>query len=164
MTIMNNQGNINNQDNSGEGLNKSPLQLYIESRESDWLKIITDLNTRMKKIENLPDIQGELFVQRQICVDYYYKVLRMISEQQKQYRPKYAAKYNDYKMRSQIRYNSDAAINAQIQSDLSGLLCDIELMNNHGKYMQETLRTLDDMIYSINNRIQLEKLIKNYDF
>jgi putative ABC transport system permease protein len=77
------------------------------------------------------------------------------------WKKQYAAKYNSYKVNSQIRYNSDAAINAQIAADLADITYKLTLLENHAKYMQETIKTIDNLIYAISNRIRIEELIQN---
>lgn len=156
--------NNTEKDCNGDNINKSPLQLQIEAREAEWMNIIKKLNEKMRTLEDIRDLLPELYTNRQICLEHYNGALRMLSKMQRDYKPKYAQKYNHYKMNSQIRYSSDTAINAQIQSDMADDIMDIELMNNYAKYVQETVKTIDGIIYGINNRLQLEKLIKNYDF
>ncbi len=149
---------------NGGDLQKSPLQSYIEEREREWAVRIKSLNEKLRTLEEMRDLMPELYTQRQICLEYYHNVLRMLSKQQHDYKPKYAQKYNYYKMNSQIRYNSDTAIISQVQSDLTDDIMNIELMNNHAKYIQETIKSIDAIIYGINSRLQLEKIIKGYDF
>ena len=143
--------------------NKPPLQIHIEEREKEWLIKISKLNEQLKNLEGIRDLQTTIVTERQIAVDYYYKVLRMLSTLNKEYRPKYVDTYDYFKTRSDIRLNSDQAIAAHVQGKLASSLMDIELMNNHAKYMQETIKSIDDIIYAIQNRLQLEKLIKGYD-
>ena len=143
--------------------NKPPLQIHIEEREKEWLIKISKLNEQLKTLEGIRDLQTTIVTERQIAVDYYYKVLRMLSTLNKEYRPKYVDTYDYFKTRSDIRLNSDQAIAAHVQGKLASSLMDIELMNNHAKYMQETIKSIDDIIYAIQNRLQLEKLIKGYD-
>ena len=143
--------------------NKPPLQIHIEEREKEWLIKIGKLNEQLKTLEGIRDLQTTIVTERQIAVDYYYKVLRMLSTLNKEYRPKYVDTYDYFKTRSDIRLNSDQAIAAHVQGKLASSLMDIELMNNHAKYMQETIKSIDDIIYAIQNRLQLEKLIKGYD-
>ena len=143
--------------------NKTPLQIHIENREKEWLIKISKLNEQLKTLEGIRDLQTVIVTERQIAVDYYYKVLRMLSTLNKEYRPKYADMYDYFKTKTDIRLNSDQAITAHVQGKLASSIMDIELMNNHAKYMQETIKSIDDIIYAIQNRLQLEKLIKGYD-
>lgn len=142
--------------------NKTELQIHIEAREAEWLKRINELNSSMKTLEGIRDLQSKIVTERQIAVDYYHKVLGMLSTLNKEYRPLYAQKFEYFKREHPIKY-TDTAIVSQIQSILSAKIFDIELMNNHAKYMQETIKSIDDIIYAIQNRVQLEKLIRGYD-
>lgn len=139
--------------------NISTLEDYISTHQKTWSALVTELNSKMKKFADLPDLQNVVYAKRQDALDYYFILLGKISSLVKDYKSKYAAKYNYYKVSSQIRYSSDAAINAQIDSDLGQEKYNIELLDNHAKYMQETIKTIDSIIYGINNRIRVEELI-----
>lgn len=139
--------------------NISTLEDYISTHQKTWSALVTELNSKMKKFADLPDLQNVVYAKRQDALDYYFILLGKISSLVKDYKSKYAAKYNYYKVSSQIRYSSDAAINAQIDADLGQEKYNIELLDNHAKYMQETIKTIDSIIYGINNRIRVEELI-----
>ena len=139
--------------------NISTLEDYISTHQKTWSVLVTEMNSKMKKFADLPDLQNVVYAKRQDALDYYFILLGKISSLVKDYKSKYAAKYNYYKVSSQIRYSSDAAINAQIDSDLGQEKYNIELLDNHAKYMQETIKTIDSIIYGINNRIRVEELI-----
>ena len=139
--------------------NISTLEDYISTHQKTWSVLVTEMNSKMKKFADLPDLQNVVYAKRQDALDYYFILLGKISSLVKDYKSKYAAKYNYYKVSSQIRSSSDAAINAQIDSDLGQEKYNIELLDNHAKYMQETIKTIDSIIYGINNRIRVEELI-----
>lgn len=139
--------------------NISTLEDYISTHQKTWSALVTEMNSKMKKFADLPDLQNVVYAKRQDALDYYFILLGKISSLVKDYKSKYAAKYNYYKVSSQIRYSSDAAINAQIDADLGQEKYNIELLDNHAKYMQETIKTIDSIIYGINNRIRVEELI-----
>lgn len=143
--------------------NKTPLQLHIEDREKEWLVKVNKLSEKLKTLEGIRELQTVIVTERQIAVDYYYKVLRMLSTLNREYRPKYSEKYDYFKLKADLKLNNEQAIQAHVHGALASSILDIELMNNHAKYMQETIKSIDDIIYSIQNRIQLEKLIKGYD-
>lgn len=152
-----------NTNNSNGELNKSPLLLYIEKREKEWSENLASIAEKMKTLKGILDNESELYNIRQSCLESYHQVLRMISKKTQQLRPLQAQRYNFYKVNSQIRYSSDTAIGAQVNSDLTDYIYDIELLNNHGKFLQDTLKGIDSMIYSIKNRIELEKLVRGFD-
>ena len=147
---------------NNEQLNQpATLEDYIAQHQQQWSNVISEMNGMMKKFTDLPDLQMTIYSKRQNALDYYFNLLYQISAMSKEYKKQYAAKYNNYKVNSQIRYNSDTAINAQIASDLADVSYKLTLLENHSKYMQETIKTIDNLIYAISNRIRIEELIQN---
>ena len=135
------------------------LEDYILAHQQQWSAIIADLNGKMKHFADLVDLQNVIYSRRQDALDYYFGMLSKISSLSRDYKLKYSQKYNYYKTQAQIRYSSEAAINAQIDSDLKDDKYQIELLDQHTKYMLETIKTIDSIIYAINNRIRIEELI-----
>ena len=148
-------------DNNEQNNQPATLEEYIAQHQQQWSNVILEMNGMMKKFTDLPDLQMTIYSKRQNALDYYFNLLYQISAMSKEYKKQYAAKYNSYKVNSQIRYNSDTAINAQIASDLADISYKLTLLENHSKYMQETIKTIDNLIYAISNRIRIEELVQN---
>ena len=148
-------------DNSEQSTQPATLEEYIAQHQQQWSNVISEMNGMMKKFTDLPDLQMTIYSKRQNALDYYFNLLYQISAMSKEYKKQYAAKYNNYKVNSQIRYNSDTAINAQIAADLADVSYKLTLLENHSKYMQETIKTIDNLIYAISNRIRIEELVQN---
>ena len=148
-------------DNNEQSTQPATLEEYIAQHQQQWSNVISEMNSMMKKFTDLPDLQMTIYSKRQNALDYYFNLLYQISAMSKEYKKQYAAKYNNYKVNSQIRYNSDTAINAQIASDLADVSYKLTLLENHSKYMQETIKTIDNLIFAISNRIRIEELIQN---
>lgn len=148
-------------DNNEQSTQPATLEEYIAQHQQQWSNVISEMNSMMKKFTDLPDLQMTIYSKRQNALDYYFNLLYQISAMSKEYKKQYAAKYNNYKVNSQIRYNSDTAINAQIAADLADVSYKLTLLENHSKYMQETIKTIDNLIYAISNRIRIEELIQN---
>lgn len=138
------------------------LEDYLLSHQQKWSNIVSDMNTKMKNFGDLIDLQNVIYAKRQDAIDYYFGMLSKVSGLSREYKLKYSQKYNFYKTQAQIRYSSESSINAQIDSDLKEEKYQIELLEQHAKYMAETVKTIDNMIYGINNRIRIEELIKNF--
>ena len=153
-----NQKEMNNNESSQT---PATLEEYIAQHQQMWSNVISEMNGQMRKFTDLPDLQMTIYSKRQNALDYYFNLLHQVSSMSKEYKKQYAARYNAYKVNSQIRYNSDTAINAQISSDLADVTYKLSLLENHAKYMQETIKTIDNLIYAISNRIRIEELIQN---
>lgn len=137
------------------------LEEYIALHQQQWSNLINDLNAKMKKFADLIDLQNAIYGKRQDATDYYFSLLSKLSNLSRDYKAKYSQKYNYYKTQSQIRYSSESSINAQIDSDLKDDKYQIELLEQHAKYMAETVKTIDSLIYGITSRIRIEELINN---
>ncbi len=135
------------------------LEDYIILHQQQWASVISEMNSKIKNFADLIDLQNVIFAKRQDALDYYFGILSKVSNLSREYKVKYSQKYNYYKTQAQIRYSSEAAINAQIDSDLKDEKYQIELLDQHTKYMLETIKTIDSLIFAINNRIKIEELI-----
>ena len=135
------------------------LEDYIILHQQQWATIISEMNSKIKNFADLIDLQNVIFAKRQDALDYYFGILSKVSNLTREYKVKYSQKYNYYKTQAQIRYSSEASINAQIAADLKDEKYQIELLDQHTKYMLETIKTIDSLIFAINNRIKIEELI-----
>lgn len=131
----------------------------IIMHQNNWTKRIQSLSEKMKNIPELRELMNIVYSERQLCVDYYYTLMNMIAKQNKNYKVKYAKRFNFYKTQSEIRYNSDTQIVNQINADLSDDLYTLNLLESHFNFMKESLKSIDSIIFGINNRIKLEELV-----
>lgn len=135
------------------------LEGYVHRHQDAWSACVAELNGGLKKFSELPDLLYVVYTKRQNAWDYYFELLYYITDMEKTYRKAYADRYNYYKTNAQIRYSSDLSIKMQIEADLGEELYKIEVLKNHSEYMKETIKTIDDIIYAISNRIKIEEMI-----
>lgn len=133
---------------------------YIEVHQERWNGILHTLNEKMKNINTLPDLLNVIYCQRQDAVDYYHTMLNKLTKREKEYKQAYAVEYNKMKTNAQIRYSTEAAINAQIEANLADMIYITNLLDNHTRYMQDTIKSIDNLIYGINNRLRVEELME----
>ena len=133
---------------------------YIEFHQEKWNGILHTLNEKMKNINTLPDLLNVVYCQRQDAVDYYHTMLNKLTRREKEYKQLYANEYNRLKTNAQIRYSTEAAINAQIEANLADTLYITNLLDNHTRYMLDTIKSIDNIIYGINNRIRVEEFME----
>jgi hypothetical protein len=144
---------------SGKG-KFNTIEEYITNTNNTCTEKVKSLSSSMVKIGDIKDMLNALYVERQNAVDYYFSILNKVSDLSAKYKSNYANKYNAVKVSNNIRYSSDTAINAQVSGELSRDIYVMEIMGNHAKFMQETIKTIDSIIYSIQNRIKLEELLR----
>lgn len=131
----------------------------LKAIQSKWVDKVKSLNEKMKSLATLESLLNEIYSERQNACDYYFSLLGILSKLSRKYKVEYASKYTYYKTQSQIRFSSDSSINTQIEADLEEIKSQISLVDNHAKYMQETIKTIDNLIYGVNNKIRVYELI-----
>jgi hypothetical protein len=136
------------------------LEQYILSKQSYWTNKIKEVNDKFKTIISLQSVTTEVYSLRQDLEEYHKQVLFKCAGLSRDYKKRYAELYNAYKTSTQIRYSSDAAINAQIASQLADFLYNMDLMNHHSNFIQESIKNVDSIIYGIKHRIDIENLLK----
>ena len=139
-----------------EGLSYEDKMKGIQDK---WTLKIKELNDKMKSLPELDSLLNVVYAERQNACDYYFSLLNILSKLGRRYKAEFATKYNYYKTQSQIRFSSDSAISAQIESDLIDIKEKISFVEAHYKYMQETVKTIDNIIYGVNNKIKIYELI-----
>lgn len=148
----------------GEEVSNLSIEEKLQNTTERWTNYIRDLNDKMKDLGSLQNLMNMVYVKRQECVEYIGNLDVTFSKLKRAYTIQYAQKYNFYKFQSQLRYSSDAAINTQIQSDLIDITEKKDLIESHLDTMRETLKTINEIIRAVYQRIELYKLINNMKF
>lgn len=135
------------------------LEAKLQNVRTEWTTVIQELNARLNTISNVQSLMNTIYVKRQECAE-YLSLLRVTLEKLKlAIKKETAKKYIEYKTVSQIRFSNDSAISTQIEADLYTLYENKVLVESHYYAMQETLKTIDDIIYAIPQRVKLYELI-----
>jgi hypothetical protein len=130
---------------------------FIAERE-DWKNKIANLSHRMRDIKGIASVQVDLYSERQILIEYQHnlgQVLGRILSKQKKHRKASLKKYSE---NNDIKYGANEKT-VLIEGDLSDIAQRIEMIENHRKYVDQTVQTVDHMLYGIKNRIELEKYL-----
>lgn len=135
------------------------LESKLNTSRSQWTDKIQTMSAKIEKIPDVQDLMSIIYSERQIAVEYYYTLLSLLSKQNKIYKAKYSELFLAFKKNEQIRY-SDSQIQSLINGELSELYYNIDLLNTQQKFMSDSIKTIDGLIYGINNRLKLEEFIR----
>jgi len=132
------------------------LDEKLSAERLEWTTKISEMN--LKNIDDIPDLMINLYSERQRCVEYYHYLISKLIILNKEYRKRYAERYEFWSHKSQIRYPNESTKNNKILTELNDVILKRESIENHSKFMLETKNTLDNIIYAVKNRIDLEKI------
>lgn len=135
------------------------LEEGLKSERAKWRIKIVAMATGMKRIEHLSVIQVDLYTNRQILLEALHAKLadisglsKIIKEVGRSIKDRYAAETKNVNA-SELKRRQDEFLWKEIH--------DSELIRNHSEYLRESMQTVDNMIYGIRHRINLEDYKRN---
>ena len=123
-----------------------------------WTTKIKNLTQKLKNIYKIAELQTELYTERQIAVEYYHYLISLMIKINKVYKTKWAERWEHYTYKSQTRYPNEKEKQTKIISDLRDIIEKREIIENHSKYMDNTIKTLDNIIFGIKARVEIEQI------
>ena len=131
----------------------------FESERAQWKEKIQVISLHIKDIKTVAQAQVDLFTTRQTLLDYSYKLAQVVSKLSTKERQMRAKKLKEYSEGKDIRYGSNEKTTL-IEGDIAELTEKMELVEGHRKYIDQTIQTVDHMLYGIRQRIALEDYLR----
>ena len=131
----------------------------FEKERAQWKEKIQVISLQIKSIQTVAEAQVDLFSTRQTLLEYSYNLAQIISKLSTKERKERAKKLKEYTESKDIRYGSNEKT-ALIEGDLAELRERMELVEGHRKYIDQTIQTVDHMLYGIRQRIALEDYLR----
>jgi hypothetical protein len=126
---------------------------FVQER-ADWKERVTEMASRMKNISSLAELQVDLYTYRQQAIEYYYNLNLAVIKLEKKYaklKRRLVEELND----KDIRYGK-TDMNVIIDGAAADQRHHIELVKSQCSYFHETVKTIDNMIFGIKHRIEIE--------
>jgi flagellar basal body rod protein FlgC len=134
------------------------VKLFSEER-AEWKEKIQVISLNLKNIKTVAEAQIELFSNRQILLEYSFKLAHIITKLSTKERVERSKKIREYSERKDIKYGSNET-KTLVEGDISEVLEKIDLVENHRKFIDQTIQTVDHMLYGIRQRIALEEYLR----
>lgn len=139
------------------------LEENFAQRRDYWMKWVDEISTHMKSIDGLLVIQSEIYARRQEAVENYHNLSAVLARQTKAYKDRYNEIYNRVRMikipnTPNYVYSTESSLRNQVEGELSQEKYVIDIIENHMSYMDQTIKTIDNMIFNITNRIKIEEI------
>jgi len=141
-----------NDDQAKEKLEMIEQKLAAERK--DWKEKIHDLIKMIRGTSTLAEAQVFMLSYRQLFVEKITELRGLLMKKQKSIDTFYKDQYREYTINYDIKL-SPAEKNQFIKADLANLRMQAELLENQINFFQESVKTMDTMSFSINNRIKL---------
>lgn len=136
---------------------KTLEQRFAEER-SLWTNKIQTMSSKMQNVFKVSELLTDIYTERQIAVEYYHLLLTALSKVTKIYRKQWSEKYDHYSYHSQKRFPNERTKELQILSDIGDIVEKRELIDGHLKFINNTINTIDNLIYGIKYKVEIEQI------
>lgn len=130
------------------------IEQKLANERKEWKEKIHDLIKMIKGTSTLAEAQVYMLSYRQLFVEKITELRSLHMKKQKSIDTFYRDQYREYTINYDIKL-SPAEKNQFIKADLGNLRMQAELLENQMNFFQESIKTMDTMSFSINNRIKL---------
>lgn len=135
------------------------IDQQFENERLKWEGVVKSMSSQLKRIASVGELMTTIYTERQQAVEYYHYLLSVLIKLNAGYRREYAEKYDFWTTKSQIRYPNESTKVNKILSEMVGITMKKEKVENHANFMKNTIAGIDNIIYAIPRRIEIEKMI-----
>lgn len=157
-----------NNNNQQTNTQQQPLTLeeQLNEHRNKWTTEITSLNEMMKTLPKVNDLLCIVYMKRQEAVDYYHSMNTVILKQMREYKRQSLNMFNTIKISGYngVRLPNDSAIQKVVEVELIDEKSIIDLLTNHNNFIKESIATIDNLIYGINQKIKLGEILNGLKF
>lgn len=139
------------------------LESVFAERRGYWMKWTDDMMHLIKTMDGLETLQSVVYPRRQEAVENYHNLSATLARLTKGYKEKYNNIYNKVRLMKipntpNFLYNTETALRQQVEGELAQDKYTIDIIENHIGYMDQTIKTIDSIIFGISNRIKIEEI------
>lgn len=139
---------------------KQTLQERFDRERIEWSGKIKGMSAKLSKVMSTAELMTEIYTERQRALEYYHYLISLLIKINKKYNKGYSEKWKFYKFQAQERLPNENLIKVRINSELEDLKEKREILDNHSKFMEGTIKTIDNIIFGIPKRVEIEQIYR----
>ena len=127
----------------------------FESERTEWTSEIRAISARFKNIDEMMDVQVDLYSKRQQGVEYMHQLMVLQSRLKKTWLAEYKKAYDALIMDQDYRY-SEKERQRIAEEKTSNSKLKLDILQTHVDFFRETIKTIDNMIFGVKHRLEIE--------
>lgn len=127
---------------------------FVEERIV-WKDKILSMANKFKDMGKMTELQVELYSQRQIVLEQSHYLQSILAKIMKSYKKNFGARTHDYMTGDRKLKMGETSI--LVEASVSEIKEQIDLIESQIEYMNETKKNIDNMVFGLGHRIQLEE-------
>ena len=127
----------------------------FQGERTTWSNQVTSIGARFREVENLAEVQVDLYSKRQQALEYQYKLIHIHTKLKHVFAAQYKRALEEAGRMDDVRY-SDKERAKIAEAAVNGIRLKMETVANHIEFFRETIKTIDNMIFGVKHRIDIE--------
>ncbi len=127
----------------------------FQTERINWTGIVKEIAGRFKTVENLAEVQIDLYSRRQESVEYASQLQVLISKIKRKWLTDWKKTYENLTTNEDYRYN-EREKNKMADEITGELKVKMEILQSHIDFFRETTKSIDSMIFGVKHRIEIE--------
>jgi len=136
------------------------MEVRFAKERVEWTNKVNNMSTMMKRLPDVAELMTNIYTERQRAVEYYHYLISLLSKIGKTYRKQFTEKYDFYTYKTQKRFPNERVKEIQILADLAPTVFLKEQIENHSKFIDKTIGTMDNIIFGIKSRVEIEQILR----
>ena len=124
----------------------------------EWTKKLEEISLKLKTLDSVAELMTTLYTERQRAVEYYHYIISLLISLNRKYKKSWDDRFEYWTKISQYKYPNEATKNNKIQVELAEQIEIREMLENHSKFILQVINTLDNVIYAVPRRIEIEQI------
>lgn len=147
--------NIKNLDPDLSSENETKIEKQFFSDREKWKDKISEFSKKMGNIKNIPELQVDLYSSLGFISDYKRNLVNMAIKKTNAVREKKYSILKNYTEEKSYRYTA-AEKTIIIEGNLKNSMKALEILNSQIEFYEEIYSILNNMVYGIKYRIEVE--------
>jgi hypothetical protein len=139
---------------------QTSMEVRFTNERTEWTSKVNNMSTMMRKVVDVAELMTNIYTERQRAVEYHHYLISLLSKISRTYRKQFSEQYDFYTFKSQKRFPNERIKEIQILSDLAPTVSLREQIENHSKFIDKTIGTIDNIIFGIKSRVEIEQILR----
>lgn len=137
---------------------KESLEDKFSRERIEWSSKIKKMSSSFSDVVKTGELMTEVYTERQLALEYYHYLISILIKLNKKYNQVYSEKWKFYTYQGNERFPNETQKTARIIAELADLKEKRELLDNHSKFMDGTVKNIDNLIFGIKNKIEFTQI------
>lgn len=134
---------------------KSDIRAQFEAERIRWKDTILSMANKIKNMHQMTELQVDLYSNRQIVLEQSHYLQSLLAKVNKAYKKSLGTKTLDFMNGDRKLKMGETSL--LVDASLAEHKEQIDLIESQIEYMQETKKNIDNMVFGLGHRIQLEE-------